>query len=172
MKLKDSGGAVSEQVSKFFSGVEYDFKGLNKEAVDKLTNKTSPGYKRLMEFLALLRDNHIEVEFQAEEDTTLKIVEMTGDPPTLGALKVKADWFKYLRQYGYVQGKLDKNASALLTNSHSSNTSKMARAKQLGITIYTYEEFVEKVIGDKTLLQQKPSSNNSPTKSNTGSLFG
>ena len=63
--------------------------------------------------------------------------EMTGNPNVPG-YKTKADIVKQLNKWDHTS--LKKGTTYLITDSKSSSTNKMSKARSLGITILTYEE--------------------------------
>jgi hypothetical protein len=112
-----------------------------------------------MKFLVLLKENFITVKFPSDAaDSNFKTIEMTGNPPTLGELKSKSDWFAYLKGYGFIKGKLNVDASYLITDSLTSTTGKMGNADKLrdkGSNVKTIEyiQFIKDVIKDPELLK-------------------
>lgn len=71
------------------------------------------------------------------------ILEMTGSPKSAG-FKVKSEFVNFAKSNGFDHGKLDTNCKYLLTDSYDSSSSKMAKAKKLGVDIITYEDFKNK----------------------------
>ena len=77
--------------------------------------------------------------------------EMTGSPKEAG-FSTKADIIKHLEGFGYVKDDMsgegygsspDKPCDLLLTDSYDSKSSKMYKAKKLGIRILTYEDLLK-----------------------------
>jgi NAD-dependent DNA ligase len=67
---------------------------------------------------------------------------MTGSPKEFGFSK-KEDFVKLLKENNYVHTGLDKSTSILITDDLSSSSSKMAKAKKLGVEIMTYDQVLE-----------------------------
>lgn len=146
LKLKDAGTSISREVAKYLSGIPYDFKGLNKTAIEKLTSLNSNEYKKIQEFLAMLQRNGIEVIKPKEEKISSDTItfEMTGSPPNSGDLKTKSDYIALFTKYNHVHKSLGKDTKVLITDSYSSPSSKMGKATKLGVEILTYEDFITK----------------------------
>ncbi|MDP6526642.1 MAG: hypothetical protein QGH15_20740 [Kiritimatiellia bacterium] len=79
--------------------------------------------------------------------------EMTGSPREAG-FKTKAELIKHLAGHGYVKDDLssegygkvpDKVCDLLLTNSYDSPSSKMKKAKKMGIRILTFQDLLKEL---------------------------
>ena len=79
--------------------------------------------------------------------------EMTGSPKEAG-FKTKAELIKHLAGHGYVKDDLsgeghgkvpDKVCDLLLTNSYDSPSSKMTKARKLGIRILTFQDLLKEL---------------------------
>ena len=70
---------------------------------------------------------------------------MSGSPKEHG-FKVKKDFLDLVYSEGYIHSKLDKNCDFLLTDNMNSSSSKIKKAKKLGIEIITYSDFVTKYL--------------------------
>jgi spore coat polysaccharide biosynthesis predicted glycosyltransferase SpsG len=79
--------------------------------------------------------------------------EMTGSPKEAG-FKTKAELIKHLAGHGYVKDDLsgegygkvpDKVCDLLLTDSYDSPSSKMTKAKKLGIQILTFQDLLKEL---------------------------
>jgi hypothetical protein len=68
---------------------------------------------------------------------------MTGSPKSSG-FNVKSELEKFLLSHGFVHKGL-KEAKVLLTDSIGSSSSKMSQARKLGVKIYEYSTFIEKI---------------------------
>lgn len=144
LKIKDAGTSVSKQIARFHCGISHDFKGLNKDAIKRLTDKTSNDYKKLEEFMNLLKLNGIKIVDPIEgpkitSDTLT--YELTGSPSTH---KTKAEFMNHVKDFGFVHKSLNKDTKVLITDSYSSSSSKMGKANKLGVEILTYEDFISK----------------------------
>jgi NAD-dependent DNA ligase len=69
---------------------------------------------------------------------------MTGSPKPYG-FKTKEDFVKLIGDNGYVQGPLNEKCKILITDDINSNSSKMSKAKKLGVEIMTYEDILNKI---------------------------
>lgn len=139
LKITDVGTSLSEELAKHYAGQQANFKGANKNAVARMTDKESSDYKRMKAFLTQLNDLGVNVTVPAVASV---VFEMTGDPPVQDGMKHKGDYQAFLETKGWKKGSINK-AIVLLTDSHSSNTGKMKTARDKGITIMTYTEAVE-----------------------------
>jgi len=86
-------------------------------------------------------------------DDKLITYEMTGSPEGAG-FKHKKDLIAFLADRGYVKDDLsrlgagvvpDQECELLLTDSYDSNTSKMRKAKKLGVPIKTYQDLIKEL---------------------------
>jgi len=74
-----------------------------------------------------------------------KVIEMTGSPKSAG-FKTKATFLAALEDFGYEQAKMRKRGNTvdiLVTDDMSSETNKMALARELGVEIMTYNDLVD-----------------------------
>ena len=148
MKCDGYGKTVCKQIANFLCNVDYDFAGLEKALWEPFI-KGEAGEK--------LKDlKYIETVFEKKGIKIIKPVkldlskvggfyEATGSPKEHG-FPVKSDFDKLASDKGYIHSKLDKNCNFLLTDSMSSTSSKMAKAKKLGVEIITYSDFAEKYL--------------------------
>ena len=135
------GHTASKQLAKYIRGKEYDFKGLEKASLvgfdegDKKREKIE-NLVKVFEKRGVIIEEEIEVKDGIG-------VELTGSPKDSG-FKVKSDLEKFLLSHGYVHKGL-KEAKFLLTDSLGSSSSKMTQAKKLGVKIYEYSDFIERL---------------------------
>ena len=135
------GRTASKQLAKYIRDKEYSFAGLEKAALIGF-NKGDTKREKIEHLVSVLKERGIEIE----EETVVKDgigFEMTGSPRDSG-FSVKSDLEKFLAAHGYVHAGL-KTAKILLTDSLGSSSSKMSQAKKLGVKIYEYGDFVEKL---------------------------
>jgi len=165
LKIKDVGESISEQIANYIADEEYDFKGLTKVAVENILDQNSDNRKRLNEFLVLLELNHIDVVYPSAKDSSLKTIEMTGNPPTLGHLKVKADWYNYLKSYGFIKGKVNKTLDYMLKQDTAWTSNKTTAADKHGVPTYTYIDFIKEIIKDESLLEAEVVNDSTNVKS-------
>ncbi len=144
MQFKSVGAGTSKEIAKMIANVDYSFSGKEKAAWEPFTNENSPQSKKLKIFLSVLKANKINIIYPLKTiknmETTINF-EMTGNTKNTD-YKTKDELTKFLAPKGYVHTAL-KDASLLLTDSHTSSSSKMATAKKKGITIMTYEELLD-----------------------------
>ena len=69
---------------------------------------------------------------------------MTGSPKPYG-FKTKEDFVKLIEDKGYSHGPLNDKCKILITDDVYSNSSKMSKAKKLGVEIMTYEQILNKI---------------------------
>jgi len=69
---------------------------------------------------------------------------MTGSPKPYG-FKTKEDFLKLITNNGYSHGDLNDKCKILITDDINSNSSKMTKAKKLGVEILTYEDILNKI---------------------------
>lgn len=142
--FEDVGASASQQLANYFAEINYDFKGLTKAGINRLINKQSNEYNRLFQFINLLTANGVKVKYPEVvkiSADTIKI-ELTGSPKEFGFNK-KEDFLKLVSKFNCVHYKLDKDCNYLVTDDLESSSSKMDKANKLGITILTYDKFIE-----------------------------
>lgn len=134
------GLTAAKQLAKKLDGQKYSFSGLEKAAVEGF-EKGEFKYERVEEFKTILKKRGIDIESEVEITDGIGC-EFTGSPKSAG-FKTKSELEKFLASKGYVHKSL-KEAKLLLTDSMSSNSSKMEYAIKNGIEIMTYDQFVLK----------------------------
>ena len=86
-------------------------------------------------------------------DKKIITYEMTGAPKDAG-FKIKSELIEYLRGKGYEKDDLSREGAGtspdhvcdlLLTDSYESKSNKMKKAKKMGITIKTYQDFLDEI---------------------------
>lgn len=135
------GKTTSLEVAKFISGQKYSFHSLEKKVVNGF-NIGDEKRNLVDEALEILKLNNINIIYPIVVDKSIKIVELTGSPKTAG-FKSKSEFIEFLKTKGYINGKLDKNTSYLITDDLNSTSSKMKRAEKNGVKIITYENFIK-----------------------------
>jgi DNA ligase (NAD+) len=145
LKFTDSGSSISKEVAKYMSQVPYDFKGLNKSVVEKLITVDTLENNRLHELINTLHKAGIKVNFEIEEAITegIQYFEMTGSPKPFFSTKEEFTQFAFNKNFK--NSKLTSDCKYLLTDSYSSSSSKMGKAKKLGVEIISYEDFQNKL---------------------------
>ena len=110
-----------------------------KKVLDQFMDAGNGSVLMVRSLVTLLQANGIKVN--GPKDTTGTMgVEMTGSPDGSG-YKTKDELLKFLATKGYAHTGL-KDAKILLTDSHTSTSSKMAAARKKGIQIMTYQELI------------------------------
>lgn len=145
-QFENLGWATAQELGKFLSGIDYDFKGLNKEVVNSITNENSDRRKFLMDFVNILNGSGILVTYDESKvkDNSIIYFEMTGSPGSSG-FKIKSEFITFLSDKGYEHHKLNSECKYLITDSYTSSSSKMKAAQKLGVEIITYEDLINKI---------------------------
>jgi len=145
-QFENLGWSTAQELGKYLSGIDYDFKGLNKEVVNSIVNEDSDKRKFLFDFINILNNSGILVTYDEPKakDNNIIYFEMTGSPASSG-FKVKAEFIKYLSDKGYEHHKLNSECKYLVTDSYTSSSSKMKAAEKLGVEIITYEDLINKI---------------------------
>lgn len=146
LKFDNVGNTISEQLANYIEGNPYSWSGLNREAIEPFLRNDSNEMKLINEFISVLKRNGIQIEETKHEIVSKDaiIYEMTGSPKDAGFNK-KEDFVSFLSKHNYSHGKLNKDCNLLITDSMSSNSSKMSTAKKLGVEIITYDALIEKI---------------------------
>lgn len=133
------GGAAAEQLALHFSGEQADFSGLNRSALANVLNDHS----LMDELLEAFARSGVKVT-RPETVDKAKTFEMTGSPKDFG-FPVKNDFIKVAASAGFKHSKLEKGTRYLITDSMESDSSKMQKARKLGVEIITYGEFLKSI---------------------------
>jgi len=143
--LNDVGASSSQQLSNYLSNVNYDFKGLTKSGINRVIDKKSDEYNRLMQFINQLIIEGVEVKYPEEVvvSSDSEFYELTGSPKDFGFAK-KSEFTDLMKTYNCIHSKLNKDCNYLVTDSLDSTSSKMTKARKLGVEIITYDAFVNK----------------------------
>lgn len=133
------GETIAKQVAKMYAGAEYSFSGLEKVIVYGFINN-SPSMTKLKERIAEVEAMGIEIVMPKNNtsDKDVIFVEATGSSKPF--FKTKEEFFKH---YNLKHESLSKDSKYLITDSYDSDSSKMKKAKKLGIEIITYEDFIK-----------------------------
>ncbi|MFV2013820.1 MAG: hypothetical protein ACC656_00185, partial [Candidatus Heimdallarchaeota archaeon] len=145
LKFENVGKSISQEIGKYLSNDDsVDFSGLQKDLIETLQDETSTERIQIMEFMKILNNNGIVIEYfktEVKNENTL-IFEMTGSPKPF--FKTKSEFTEYASGFNMIHGKLNKDTRYLLSDSYTATTSKIVKATKLGIDIITYEDFIEK----------------------------
>lgn len=144
--FENIGGSTAKQIAKIFEGEQPDFSGLSYASYSPFLSKDSDEYKLVLKFINVLNSNGFKI--QTEEKQTISTdsikYELTGSPKDFG-FKTKEEFVNLIKQNGYVHTGLDKSTHILITDDLNSSSSKMAKARKLGVTIKTYEEILKEI---------------------------
>ena len=140
-----NGGKTIQEVAKKLAGLNYSFKGLEKNVVSGWEEGEAKR-EEVEETVKYLRSHGIEVVYPKAKGTieqnsgsTIRIT-MTGSPKPYG-YATKAVFAKHLEELGYNVEEVDvKKCDILFTDDLSSTTGKMKTASELGKTIKAYGE--------------------------------
>ena len=146
ISIVGNGRTLSKQLANYYSEVDYDFAGLEKAVVDRFLKK-GPELSRVLALRKNMEAKGVKIIYPVKVDKSLSsgTFEMTGSPKEHG-FPVKADFLKLADSKGFIHEKLTKDSSFLLTDSMSSSSSKMTKAKKLGVEVITYSDFAEKYL--------------------------
>jgi DNA ligase (NAD+) len=150
LAFQNVGYSIANQIAKLIEGEIPDWSGLSSSCylpflnIDGTLNKNSESYLKVIEFVNSLNANGFTVQQEQKQIISADSIkfEMTGSPKEFGFSK-KEDFVKLLKENNYVHTGLDKSTSILITDDLSSSSSKMAKAKKLGVEIMTYDQVLE-----------------------------
>lgn len=135
-------GKTVKEVAKKIAGLRYDFKGLEKQAVNGWENGELKR-EELESRLSELSECGIDVVYPSEKEngTEKRIkIAMTGSPKEFGYL-TKSDFVKHMENIGYSVEEVDvKKCDVLFTDDLNGNSGKMKTAISLSKEIKTYGE--------------------------------
>jgi len=149
LQFTNVGNTISKQIEKKLSGLPYDLGGIEYAIREKIEDENSDMMIKIKETVdALSKLSNIQVIVPKQDTKTntenmeTRIMEMTGSPKEFG-FATKGDFEKAVAPYGVVAGTLNKDCSFLVTDDLSSETSKMVKAKKLGVQIVTFGELFD-----------------------------
>jgi len=132
LQFKNVGKTISIEYAKKMVGIPYSFTSMDRSAINGINED------RIKNFITILKNKGINILNPFIDDKIT--VEMTGNV-NYGGYKTKAD---FIQDFNATHTKLDKTTNYLITDSYSSSSSKMTKAKKLGVEIITYEDFYNK----------------------------
>ena len=135
------GGTMSKQLAKYIRGKEYDFKGLEKKALEGF-ELGDPKREKIENLVNAFEALGITIEEEIEIIGGIGY-EMTGSPKDT-EFPVKREFEKFLLTNGYVHKKL-KESKYLVTDSMDSKSGKMKQAVKLGIEIMLYQDLLNQI---------------------------
>ena len=146
LSFDNVGFSTATQIAKLFENKTPDWTGLSSASYSPFINKQSTEYQSVLRLIQTLESNGFAI--QNEEVRTISensiIFEMTGSPKPYG-FKTKEDFLKLVTNNGYSHGDLNDKCKILITDDINSNSSKMSKAKKLGVEIMTYEDILNKI---------------------------
>jgi len=94
-------------------------------------------------FINVIKSNGYQIESENKPIISADSIkfEMTGSPKEFG-FKTKDEFIKLVSSHGFVQTTLSKDSNYLITDDIESDSSKMAKARKLNVTIVTYGDIV------------------------------
>jgi DNA ligase (NAD+) len=146
LSFDNVGWSTATQISKLFEGKIPDWTGLSSASYAPFLNKNSKEYQSVLRFIEVLNSNGFEI--QTDEPVKISAdsikFEITGSPKNFG-FKTKEEFINLIKTHGYIHTGLDKSTHVLITDDINSSSSKMEKAKKLGIEIKTYEDILKAI---------------------------
>lgn len=130
------GEKMSKIVTNIILGNPVDLIGANKEVVTWATNANSTERKSIETYINLFGISK-KAEDENKNVSKIKVI-LTGDPKACTQFATKKLWLESHTEYEETTSW--KEAQILFTNDLSSTTSKMEKAKKLGVEIKIYEK--------------------------------
>jgi DNA ligase (NAD+) len=140
------GMSTAKQIAKYINGEEVNWSGLSHASYSPFLNKESKEYKSVIALRNMIESNGFKIYFDEikiiSKDSIL--FEMTGSPKEYG-FKTKEEFVKKVAEQGYVHTSLSDKCKFLITDDLYSTSSKMAKAKKLGVEIITYTDLLKRL---------------------------
>ena len=143
LAFDDVGHSTAAQIAKIFTNEQPNWSGLSSAAYRPFLDKESTEYMIVLQFIEILKQNGFEMQTEEKPKVSADSIlfEMTGSPKDFG-FKTKDEFLSKVKSAGWVQHGLDKESKYLVTDDLNSSSSKMAKAKKLGIEIITYSDVI------------------------------
>jgi DNA ligase (NAD+) len=140
------GWSTATQIAKLFEDKIPNWTGLSSASYAPFLNKNSNEYQSVLSLIDILNSNGFEIQTDEPVQISADSIkyEMTGSPKPYG-FKTKEDFVNLIKAHGYAHTGLDKTTHILITDDINSSSSKMAKAKKLGVEIKTYEEILKSI---------------------------
>ena len=137
LQFDNVGKTISKEYAKKLANIDYSFVSMDRKAIEAIDDE------RVFEFVELIETRGIKVNFPEPEiiNENLINIEMTGSVNIEG-IKTKSEFLKLFDNVNHT--KLDKNTDYLITDDINSESSKMKKAKKLGVKTITYSDFIQK----------------------------
>jgi len=147
LSFDNLGSSIAKQIAKLIEGETPDWSGLSSACylpflnTNGTLNTNSDAYLRVMKFVNMIESNGFKIHKEEKVIISKDSIkyELTGSPKEFGFAK-KDEFVKLLKEHNYVHTGLDSSTDILITDDISSSSSKMAKAKKLGIEIMTYDQ--------------------------------
>mgnify|MGYP002633222500 FL=1 len=141
LSFKATGWTTSKQVAKLYEGNTPNWYGINYAAYSPFLNSESDESKIVQKFIDTINQNGYIIENQQQTQITEDTItfELTGSPKEFG-FKTKGDFLKEMSSKGFIQTPLQKGTKYLITDDTNSTSSKMNKARKLGIEIISYDQ--------------------------------
>jgi NAD-dependent DNA ligase len=96
-----------------------------------------------MKFVNMIESNGFKIHKEEKVIISKDSIkyELTGSPKEFG-FKIKSEFIDLLKTHNYVHTGLDSSTNILITDDINSSSSKMAKAKKLGVEIMTYDQIL------------------------------
>lgn len=135
------GKSVSKELAKKLCKLPYSDHGLTKKFFTMFDDPNDPEVQIFINGMKTLINNGINVVKPTISADKLTF-EMTGSPAKFG-FKTKELFIEFANKCGYQQSSLNQKTNLLITDDIHSTTSKMTKAKDLGVRIISYDKFIE-----------------------------
>lgn len=148
MEINNCGRSMSKVLAEYFSYGEENFANMEKSIIENFISENGEHRQRLNDILKRLENYNIVVNMlnkPTKSEVNMKTFEMTGSPKGSG-YAVKKEFLEVAETKGFKHGSLKAGTDLLVTDSMTSNSSKMKKAEKLGIETITYETFKERYL--------------------------
>jgi NAD-dependent DNA ligase len=140
LQVENLGETLSKKMADHYTGLTVDFKGMNKDLVELLTNQNSSLSKRVKALEQLVLDCGFTINYPKAKIKINNLIsyEMTGS----WADGTKAEFEEAVKSFAEAT-KLTKETNYLVCEDTQGSSSKIAKANKLGVTVITYEDFLK-----------------------------
>ena len=136
LQFERCGYTTSLQLANYFSDIDYDFGGLEKDVINSF-NKNEINYNKFHDSINTLKSYNYDIhKMKSDNHVYDATFEMTGSPKPY--FNTKDEFIKSVPNWKHTS--LKAGTTYLITDKPTSTTGKMAKARKLGIEILTYEE--------------------------------
>ncbi len=149
LSFDNLGSSIAKQVAKLIEGETPDWSGLSSACYlpflnsNGTLNTNSESYLRVMKFVNMIESNGFKIHKEEKVIISKDSIkyELTGSPKEFG-FKIKSEFIDLLKTHNYVHTGLDSSTNILITDDINSSSSKMAKARKLGVEIMTYDQIL------------------------------